>query len=76
MYAGNTLLVAIICYTALATEYLWRYVVDAPLRSDDKRQTRTQTRPRMKTLISSMGAITVLIFIRYVVHHYFILVRI
>jgi hypothetical protein len=69
-------IVSLICYTALAAEYLWRYVVDAPLHHDNTHEARMRTTPRMRALLSGMGAMTVFLFIRYAFRGYFGLVHI
>ncbi|KAI0061919.1 RTA1-domain-containing protein [Artomyces pyxidatus] len=55
-------LIAIVFYVALASEFLFRYIKDSPIRSYEG--ARGKTDKRMKLLLLGMSIMTVFIFIR------------
>ncbi|KAI0040112.1 RTA1-domain-containing protein, partial [Auriscalpium vulgare] len=60
-------LVAIICYTALAAEFLLRYVKDKPFeRRNAPNQPRGRTNKRMKVMLGGMSLMTLFLLIRSV----------
>ncbi|KAI0321512.1 RTA1-domain-containing protein [Amylostereum chailletii] len=58
-------LVAIICYVALAAEFLFRYINDRPIgRRNNHFDSRVPTTQRMKLMLAGMTLMTIFIFIR------------
>ena len=61
-------LVAIVAYSALAAEFLVRYILDKPVSGHEfsgSQSRRVKTPLKMKLMVFGMALMTVLIFIRY-----------